>query len=383
MTRQVVTRALGWKSLMGAAFLLVTVLAGVLVARQHGIGSGFIAWAASRTAVEPSVLESGSFLRTVRDERGAPVVEVQLDAVLGQLGSGAVLDRPTLLHLLQLIVGEDPQIESRSMGEVLDKVQRVRITAEGLSLTIGRRVIVRSISHLIGADGTLQQMTVGEVLDGLAGARLTPDGIAGLLNQDDIAALVGKALDVAQRAVPPRDPLFLRRQTLQRRWALVTAMVKDLRRHGYGDATGNVLYNEAHDQLVKDRQRASIPLLDGYLRLETELKAIQLGAGTRAERIPLRWQARRKVFEEPVVGMLFGRDEAVERYEVDRLALEADETVSAADKAKRLQARRDALKVELAAQGSYVGFASAVRSPGSEAPAPDVEPADAEEGGTR
>ena len=368
MTRQFVTRALGWKSLVAVAVVLVTVEAGVLVARQRG-------------AVEASVLETGSFLRTVRDERGAPVVEVKLDAVLGQLGSGTVLERPALLHLLQRVVGEDPEIESKPMSEVLAKVQRVRVSSEGLSLTIGPRVIVRSLSHLIGAEGNLEQMTVGEVLDGLAGAQLTPDGIAGLLDQDGVRALVGGALDVAQRAVAPRDPQFLRRQTMQNRWALVTALVKDLRRQGFGQGDPTLLYNAAHDQLVAQKQRASIPLLDGYLRLEGELKAIQVGAATRAERIPLRWAARRKVFDEPVARLLFGRDEAIERYEVDRLALEADENLTAQAKAQRLQARREALKVELAAQGTYVGFAGAARTGGSEAP--DAAQAGAEEGGAQ
>ena len=382
MRREVVTRALGWKSLVAAALLFVAILAGVSVAQHRGIGAALMAFAARRS--EPSVLASGSFLRTSRDERGAPILDVQLDAVLEQLGSGVVLQRPALLHLVQLIFGDDPEIESRRVADVLDRVQRVRITSEGLSLTVGRRVIVRTLAHLIGAEGTLPQMTVGEVLDGLAGARLTPDGIAGLLDQDGVAALVGGALDAAQRAIPARDPQFLRRQALQRRWALVTDLVKDMRRNGFSDADPNVLYNEAHDRLVAQQQRAAIPLLDGYLRLEAEMKAIQVGAATRAERIPLRWAARRKVFEEPVVGLLFGRDEAIERYEVDRLALEADQALSAADKAKRLQARREALKVELAAQGTYVSFANEARPAAGDArDVPDAEQSGAEEGGTR
>ena len=377
MTRQDVTRAFGWKSVVAGAVLLVTVVGGVLVLQN----SGLAALITGRNSIGPA-LRSGSFLQARRDERGQAIVDVQLDAVLRELGSGVVLSRPMLLHLLQVAVGEDPEIESRPVAAVLDQVQGVRLTSEGLSLTVGRRVIVRAVAHVIGAED-LGQMTVGEVLDGLAGARLTADGIAGLLSQDDVAALVGKALDVAQRVAAPRDPLFLRRQTLQRRWEVVAAVVKDLRRNGFADADPNVLYGEAHDQLVKQGQRAAVPLLDGYLRLENEMKAIQVGANTRAERIPLRWEARRKVFEEPVATLLFARDEAVERYEVDRLKLEDDPNLSAEARAARIQARRDALKVELAAQGSYVGFASPVRAEGEAPPGADADPAGAEEGGTR
>lgn len=374
MTREVVIRAFGWKSLVSGGTLLVMVLAGVFAMWHRGGGADPVARAAESTAVEASLLRSDAFLRMRRDERGGPTLEVQLDAVLEQLGSGVVLERPALLRLLQVVVGEDPDVESKPVSDVLGTVTRVRVTSSGLSLTIGRRVIVRALSQLIGADGTLEQMTVGEVLDGIAGAKLTSDGIAGLLDQNAVTSLLGNALDVAQRPAPVRDPLFLRRQTVQRRWTVVTELVKDLRRNRVvntehevphlakdprrrsAEAERDALYNEAHDRLVAQQERACIPLLDGYLRLETELEATQVGATTRAERIPLRWEARRKVFDAPMVALLFGRDEAMEHYEVDRLALDADEALSAADKARRLQARRDALKVELAAQGSYVSF---------------------------
>jgi hypothetical protein len=374
MTRQVI-RAFGWKrSVVSGGILLVMILAGVFATWRHGFGANPVARAAESTGVDASGLRSGAFLSMQRDERGGPILEVQLDAMLKQLGSGVVLERPALLQLLQGVVGEDPEIESRPVADVLARVRLVRVTSSGLSLTIGRRVIVRALSHLIGADDTLQQMTVGEVLDGIAGARLTPQGIAGLLDQDVVTSLLGRDLDAAQRPIPVRDPLFLRRQTVQRRWALVTDLVSDLRRNRSVGAVQDVphyakdprrrsakaesdaLYNEGHDWLVAQQQQACIPLLDGYLRLEEELAAVQAGTTTRAERIPLRWQARRTVFGEPMATLIFGRDEAMERYEVDRLALEADETVSAADKAQRLRARREALKVELAAQGSYVSF---------------------------
>jgi len=41
-----------------------------------------------------------------------------------------------------------------------------------------------------------------------------------------------------------------------------------------------------------------------------------------------------------VAGLLFSRDEAMERYEVDRLGLETDTSISDAERAQRLEARR-------------------------------------------
>jgi hypothetical protein len=46
----------------------------------------------------------------------------------------------------------------------------------------------------------------------------------------------------------------------------------------------------------------------------------------------------------------------MERYEVDRLGLEDDTSLSDAERAQRLEARREALRVELAAQGTFVSF---------------------------
>ena len=81
------------------------------------------------------------------------------------------------------------------------------------------------------------------------------------------------------------------------------------------------------------------------------------------------------VFGVQVAELLFTREEAMERYEVDRLTLEADASLSGEEKAQRLQERRAALKVELAAQGSYVSFPDEGRD------APD--PAEAGEGRSR
>lgn len=356
MTREAMTRAFGWKSLVAAGALLVTILAGALAARQRAVdGARDVARGVATTASESAVIQSGLWLRTLRDERGEPIVHVQLDEVLGELGRGVVLDRPALLRMLQGVAGPDPQVESKRVADVLGKVSRVRVSSQGLSIVLGRRALNQALQHIIGPGGAVEQMSVGQVLDGLAGARLTLDGLAGLLDQDAVVSLLGHALPAAQSSGPSRDPRFVRRQAMQRRYAAVVSLVRELRR-GDSGADRDVLYAAAHERLLAAGQMSALPLLDGYLRLEDELAAAQIGTSSRAERIASRWEARRKAFGPQVAGLLFSRDEAMERYEVDRLGLEADTSLSDAERAQRLDARRRALRIELAAQGSFVSF---------------------------
>jgi hypothetical protein len=362
--------------------MLVTVLAGVLTARQRVSGGAEgEAQAAPTTASESAALQSGGFMRTQRDERRGSLVEVDLDRVLGALGQGLELDRPALLQMLHGVVGDDAEIESKRIGDVLGTVSRLRVRSQGLSFVIGRRVLTQTLKHVLGNE-SVEDMTVAEVLDGLAGAKLTADGLAGLLDGDAVGSLLGDTITAVQRVAPIRDPRFLRRQVLERRYADVVDLVNELRRGELRDADSNVLYAEAHSRLVATGKRASIPLLDGYLRLEDELAATRVGTTSRAERIVLRWSARRKAFDEAVAELIFGRAEAMERYEVDRLALEADDSIAAEAKAQRLQERRQALKVELAAQGSYVSFADEARAsiePGAAEPAASEPEASASE----
>ena len=364
MTREAVARVFGWKSLVVAGILLVTILAGAFAARPRGGDPGGGRAGGATTATESAVIQSGLWLRTVRDESGGPMVEVRLDDVLGEVGRGVVLDRPALVGMVQRVAGPDPQIEGKRVGDVLGKVSRVRVSSQGLSVVLGRRPLTQALQRAIARQGPVDAMTVGEVLDDLAGARLTLDGIAGLLDQDAVVSLLGAVLPVAQRSGPSRDPLFLQRQAMQRRYAAVVALVRELRRGEFADADRNVLYAAAHDRLLQAGQTSAIPLLDGCLRLEEELAAAQLGASSRAERIASRWDARRKTFGAQMADLLFSRDEAMERYEVDRLGLEADTSISAPERAQRLGARRQALRVELAAQGSYVSFPDETAPPG-------------------
>jgi len=149
MTREVMTRAFGWKNLAAAGVLLVTLLAGALAARQRAIeGVRAAARGVTPTASQSEVLRSGSWLRTVEDGRGSPVVDVQLDRVLDELGLGVVLDRPALSGMLQAVVGADPQIEEKRVGDVFGRVARIRINSQGMSVVIGRRVVMQTLQHV-------------------------------------------------------------------------------------------------------------------------------------------------------------------------------------------------------------------------------------------
>ena len=361
MTREMVTRAFGWKSMAVAGVLLVTIVAGAPAARQRpNDGPADGARAPMPNASDSRLLRSHDWLRTVRDDPGGPTVAVRLDDVLGGLGRGVVLDRPALGRVVREVVGSDEAVDGLRVGELLDRVPRVRVSSQGLSMVIGRRTLTQIVQHVAGRGG-VDDMTVGEVLDGVAGAQLTHDGMAGLLDQDATTSLLGAILPGAQRVDHSRDAQARRRQALQRLYGRVVDLVRQVRREGFADADRNAVYEEAHKRLLAERQLAAIPLLDGHLRLEEELAAAQVGTSSRAERIASRWEARRKAFGAQVVEMLFSRDEAMERYEVDRLALAADLSLSDEDRARKLGERRQALKVELAAQGSYVSFPDEAR----------------------
>ena len=107
MTREMVTRAFGWKSMAVAGILLVTIVAGAPAARQRPNDSTADGTRAPMAnASDSRLMRSPDWLRTVRDDPGGPTVEVRLDEVLGGLGRGIVLDRPALSRVV--VPGLDP-----------------------------------------------------------------------------------------------------------------------------------------------------------------------------------------------------------------------------------------------------------------------------------
>jgi lipase chaperone protein len=358
MTRKVLTTFLGWRSVGVAAVLLVTTAAGSPAARQR------LSEATADALTGPLINASDSprfrsrgWLRPVRGEQA---FEVQFDELMEDLTDGGLrLDREALTSLGQAAVGEDVAFEDLTVGGVLDRVGQVRVRSQGMSVVLGRRTLVRILRNLLGTDARVEDLGVREVLDGLAGAEVTGDGVSGRLDQHALLAAFDGILERVKRPDHAGDPGFDQRRALQLRYGRVAALVRQLRREGFAGVERGQVYDEAYNRLLKAGQADSVPLLDGHLVLEEELAGARLAGLSRPERIASRFEARRKAFGAELAAQLFGRQEAMERYQLDRLAIAGDAALTAEEKASRLQQRREALKVELAALGSYLSFPAA------------------------
>jgi hypothetical protein len=370
MTRSALPRSPGWRSLGLAAVLLATIPGPSPAARQGGVP---VVAAPDGPIVEAS--DSAAFRSPgwVRARRDRTPVEVRFDDILRAIGSGGLrMDRATLGKLAQTVVGGD-DVETLSVGQALDRMGRIRVTSQGMSVVVGRRTLARVLRSVLGEDEPVEALGVGDVLDRLSGAEVTADGVIGRLSQQTLlAALGGGLLERVQRPDHASDPGFAQRFALQKRYQEIETLVRQVRREGAGGGEPGALYDEAYNRLLKANGADAVPLLDGCLRLEDELASALLPSMSRAERIAARWPARRRAFGDEMAGLLFARREALERYEIDRLALAADGALTAEERARRLDARRQALKVELAAQGSYVAFADAApaAAPATAAPEP-------------
>jgi hypothetical protein len=355
MARTVFAGSLGWRSLGIAAVLLATIPGPSPAARQ---GGSTVVAAPEGPIVDASASGAvGSWVGS-RRERAAGPVEVRFDDVLSAIGTGGLrMDRESLRKLAQTALGTEADVETLSVGQALDRVGRIRVTSQGMSVLVGRRTLVRVLRNLLGSDEPVDDLAMRDVLDRLAGAEVTADGVMGRLSQQDLlAALGGGLLGRIQRPDHAGDPEFAQRTALQRRYQDVEALIREVRREGAAGGEPGVLYDEAYNRLLKANGADAVPLLDGILRLEDELASALLPSMSRAERIQARWPARRRAFGEDMARLLFGRKEAMERYEIDRLAIAADGAATPEQRAQRLAARRQALKVELAVQGSYVAF---------------------------
>ena len=375
MTRKVLTTFLDWRSVGVAAILLVTTAAGSPAARQRASEPTAEALAGPMVNASDSVrFRSRTWLRPVRD-RGEATFEVQFEELMEDLADGGLrLDRDALTSLGQAAVGEDVAFEALTVGDVLDRVGRVRVRSQGMSVVLGRRTLVRILRNLLGTDARVEHLGVREVLDGLAGTEVTADGISGRLDQHALLAALDGILELVKRPDHAADPAFDQRRTLQLRYGRVASLVRQLRREGFAGVDRGQVYDEAYNRLLKAGQADSVPLLDGHLVLEDELAGARLVALSRPERIASRFEARRKAFGDETAAQLFGRQEAMERYEMDGLAIAGDAALTDEEKATRLQARREALKVELAAQGSYLSFpqVKAVEAPEPLAPSDEL-----------
>jgi hypothetical protein len=355
MPRTVFAGSRGWRSLGIAAVLLATIPGPSPAARQGGV--------AVVTAPEGPIVDvgeaaaSGSWVRARRGREAGPV-EVRFDDILRAIGTGGLrMDRESLRKLGQTALGAEADVETLTVGQALDHVGRIRVSSQGMSVLVGRRTLLRVLRNLLGSDEPVDGLAMRDVLDRLAGAEVTADGVMGRLSQQTLlAALGGGLLGRIQRPDHAGDPEFAQRAALQRRYQDVEALIRQVRREGATGGEPGALYDETYNRLLKANGADAVPLLDGILRLEDELASALLPSMSRAERIQARWPARRRAFGEDMARLLFSRKEAIERYEIDRLAIAADEAATPQARAQRLAARRQALKVELAAQGSYVAF---------------------------
>lgn len=375
MSRYWLGRSRGsWTARVGA-FIAVALVAGFTAAQQSSTPSG-------SSAVGPSALAMGAgvAVRTrpsvglewsFRRERTGVLV-VRLDELMTELGKTgrSVLDRQALLDLVQRAVGADEDVQFMRLGDVLDAVPGVRILADGRSIRLGPRTIRFLAQRVVGRRaGPVEEFTVGELLDRLPEIGVNPDGTlasAERRTERTLSALFGSI----RRVDHSRDPRFRDRFALQQQYDRVIGLVAQLRHDGLAGADENALYDEASRQLVAAGDEDAVPLLEAHLRLESEYENAETSGMSYADRIRFRWQARRWAFGEDTAELLFNRQEALERYQIDKMALEADDYSAPRDIAKRLSTRRTQLKVELAAEGSYVGFPDESAQASSRTPAP-------------
>lgn len=289
--------------------------------------------------------------------RGEVALEIQLeDYIQGYAGGTLEVDRDALTRDIQDLLGTSEALEEVRLAELLDAAPRIRVSWRGLSADLGEKSMLFLARRVVGREIPIRQITVGDMLSALPDVVLSSDGTPTVAGQPDLLPELGRTLRKAERFERARDPEFIERRGLEMEYAQVKVMVKQLRRDGIGQGSDELLYDEAFGRLFDEDRADAVPLLEGHRRLEAELATADLHGTTLAERIAFRWEARRRAFGEDLAETLFGRKEAVERYQVDLLAIESDPSLDAAGRAARIEERRTRLKVELASQGSYVGF---------------------------
>jgi hypothetical protein len=360
MIRSLMLRTAGFRSLAVATLILVMTAAGSpavrdAAARSDGPRAVFTS--------ESARFRSGDWISLSRDTRGDKVFQVELDGLLGDMGrrGSLILDRDGLMQALQAALGPEANLEQMRVIDLLRGVRRVEVRFEGMSIPLGPRQLRRLLTHFAsGADWPIQEMPLSALIEQVSGVEVNAFGAQGWLDDPTIVALLGRSIGKAQRADRTRDADFERRVAYQARYRRVLEAVHRAERDvaGTKDASDR-LYDAAYDNLEPAAQQELAPLLDLYVQLDRELERTYSRSMTRAERIAQRIETRRQVFGDDLTNVLFKRDEAMERYELDRLALQADTSLSARARAAKLDERRTALAVELAQQGIYVSFPDA------------------------
>jgi hypothetical protein len=303
---------------------------------------------------------------TGRDRSGAP--EVRLDDMLTPTrGEALVLDRRALANRIQRLIGNDIPVREARLRHLFDRVPRMRVSFQGNSILLDREALRRLAKRVVGTDVAIDDVRLGDLLDN--DLSFDAASLPQSLGDEALAASLRRILGnlAARRSMDPRrgwiervnpvlDARFQERQELRQKYLEVKTLVRQVRLEGYTGENAGVLYDECEQRLLSANQADSVPLLEGHFRLEEEMDGGDVKSMSQAERIAFRWEARRRAFGPERADLLFATDEAMERYEIDRLAIEADRSASKQQKDARLAKRRSALKVELAAKGTYVSF---------------------------
>ncbi len=335
------------------ALVLMPLLAALLLA----------GWAAYGSKAEAGANRSGAGAprgkaRIPDGRRGGGVLEISLDDLVRVNLSDAsvVFDRDAATELVQALLGTREPLESILLVDLLKKAPRVRVTWRGISVELGEQMMVLLARRIVGQDVPLRDIRVGDLLEALPDVHLGQDGTPTVAGGEELSRDLGEVLSRAGRFERARDARFLERRDLELQYAKLSALVGQIEQEGLAAAGPDALYEEALGRLFDSGDSEAVPLLEGRRLLDQELATADFRDMTLAERIAFRSEARRRAFGDEAATTLFGRQEAIERYQIDILALEEDATLDEAGRAGRMEERREALRIELAAQGSYVGF---------------------------
>ncbi len=290
--------------------------------------------------------------------------EIRLD----DLADGLTFNRWTVGRMAQRLVGDREPVGAMKVGRFLDAVPRLRLTYGAMSIVLERRSLARIAQSLAGADAAVDDVLVGDLLDRVPYAHVRTllrrrwlagqlqDALSAERHDGPIATALREAFGDIRPVSLTRDDGFAERRALQLQYAAVVRIVKDIQRAGGADVTPDLVYDQAFYRLVEEDRVDAVPLLDGHRRLQEELASDRFQSLDRTGRIAERWEARRRAFGPETAALLFSREEAMERFQIDRLAIAADPALTDEERAARIRERGEALKVELAAQGTYVSI---------------------------
>jgi hypothetical protein len=287
-----------------------------------------------------------------------PILEIPLDDLIRMnlRDASVVFDRAAAAALVQELLGTQEPLESILLIDLLEAAPRVRVTWKGISADLGQPMMIVLAQRVVGRDVPVRKIRVGDLLAALPDVTLDDSGTPSIAGAEELGLELGRTLARAESFERARGAKFLERRDLELQYAAVTALVGQLEREGLAAVGPEALHEEALGRLFDSGRAEAVPLLEARWLLEQEMAEADLRSMTLSERIAFRSEARRRAFGKEEAEALFGREEAIEQYRIDLLAMQDDLSLSEADREAWIVERRQALKIELAALGSYVGF---------------------------